>query len=293
MAAVIEEYLSETKRKVADFWSLYRRNKFGMVGLVILLFFVFLAVAADYIAPYGQWQTNVAPPFSPPSRQHLLGADEMGRDLFSLFIYGSRVSLIIGITAALLSTFIGGLVGLISGYMGGWVDDLLMRVTEAFLAIPAIVLMIIFAAILGPSFTNIIMVIAIVSWAPIARIIRSQVLVVKELPYVEAARSVGAGSGRLMFKHIFPNVTPLLFANMILQISGAILAEAALSFLGLGDPHHTSWGMLLHYAYDNGALAAGYWWYVVPPGVGILLLVLSFVFIGYALDEIVNPRLRH
>lgn len=293
MASWIREYLADMKTKATGFWSLYRRNKFGMVGLVILLFFVFMAVGADYLAPHGAWQTNVAPPFAPPSRSLPLGADEMGRDLLSLFIYGSRISLVIGVTAALLSTIIGGIVGLVSGYMGGWIDDLLMRVTEAFLAIPAIVLMIIFAAILGPSFTNIILVIAIVSWAPIARIIRSQVLVVKELPYVEAAKSVGAGNTRLMFRHILPNVTPLLFANMILQISGAILSEAALSFLGLGDPHHISWGMLLHFAYVNGALAAGYWWYVIPPGVGILLLVLSFVFIGYALDEIVNPRLRH
>jgi len=270
----------------------YRRNKFGLVGLIILLIFVFIAVLADYIAPYGEWELGVTLPFSPPSSQHIFGADELGRDLYSLFIYGTRISLIVGVSAAFLSAIIGGVVGLVSGYVGGWVDDLLMRVTEAFLAIPAIVLMIIFAAILGPSFINIIIVIAIVSWAPIARVIRSQVLVVKELPYIEAAKAMGAGSSRIMFKHVLPNVTPLLFANMVLQVSNAILAEAALSFLGLGDPHHTSWGMILHYAEGSGALAAGYWWYVLPPGIGILLLVLSFVFIGYALDEIVNPRLR-
>ena len=278
--------------RFGEFWSVYRRNKFGIVGLIMLLAFIGIAAAADHLAPYGEWELGVDMPFSPPSNRHPFGTDELGRDLYSLFIYGTRISLIIGISAAFLSGIIGGVIGLVSGYVGGWVDDFLMRVTEAFLAIPAIVLMIILAAILGPSFVNIIIVIAVVSWAPIARIIRSQVLVVKELPYIEAAMAIGAGGSRIMFRHILPNVTPLLFANMILQISNAILAEAALSFLGLGDPHHTSWGMILHYAEASGALAAGYWWYVIPPGIGILLLVLSFVFIGYALDEIVNPRLR-
>ncbi|RLG75616.1 MAG: ABC transporter permease [Thermoprotei archaeon] len=198
----------------------------------------------------------------------------------------------VALTAALLSAVTGGVIGLPAGYVGGLVDDALMRVTDAFLSIPSIVLMIILAALLGPSFVNIIIVISVLSWSPIARVVRSQVLAVKEQPYIEAARAVGASTARVMFRHVLPNVTPLLFANMILQVSNAILAEAALSFLGLGDPHHTSWGMILHYAEGSGALAAGYWWYVVPPGVGILLLVLAFVFVGYALDEILNPRLR-
>lgn len=289
---MVGENVRLTARRLREFWSVYRRNTFGIIGLIILSIFLGIAFMADYIAPYGEWELGVAPPFSPPSRNHIFGTDELGRDIYSLFLYGTRVSLIIGVSAAFLSGIIGGIIGLISGYVGGWVDDVLMRITEAFLAIPAIVLMIILAAILGPSFVNIILVISVVSWPPIARIIRSQVLVVKELPYIESALAIGASKYRVMFKHVLPNVTPLLFANIILQISNSILAEAALSFLGLGDPHHTSWGMILHYAEGSGALAAGYWWYVVPPGIGILLLVLSFVFIGYALDEIVNPRLR-
>ena len=285
-------FISPLIDRFIGFWNVYKRNKFGVVGLIMLIIFVGIAVTADYIAPYGEWQRGVAPPFSPPSPKHIFGADELGRDLYSLFIFGARISLIVGVAAAFLSAIIGGAVGIISGYMGGWIDDFLMRVVDAFLTIPALVLMIIFAAILGPSFINIIITIAVVSWAPIARIIRSQVLVVKELVYVEAAKAVGAGKIRIMFRHILPAILPLLFANMILQISNAILSEAALSFLGLGDPHHTSWGMILHYADGSGAIAAGYWWYVIPPGIGILLLVLSFVFIGYALDEIINPRLR-
>ncbi len=292
MVGDFREFLSTMKSKLSEFWTIYKTNTFGMIGLFMLMIFVLLAVLADFIAPYGEWEMLVGRPFEPPSIRHLFGTDELGRDVFSLVIYGTRVSLVIGITAALLSTIIGGVVGLIAGYFGGIVDDVLMRITEAFLVVPAIVLMIILAAILGPSFINMIIVIAIVTWSPIARVIRSQVLVVKELPYVEAAKAVGCSDFYIIFKHILPNVTPLLFANMILQVSNAILAEAALSFLGLGDPHHTSWGMILHYAHGSGALAAGYWWYVLPPGICILLLVLAFVFIGYALDEIVNPRLR-
>jgi len=286
------ETLRTLREKLGEFWSVYKTNTFGMIGLFMLLVFVVLALFAEFIAPYGEWELLTGKAFEPPSLRHLFGTDELGRDIFSLVIYGTRVSLIIGITAALLSTIIGGLVGLVAGYFGGAVDDILMRITDAFLVIPAIVLMIILAAILGPSFTNMILVIAVVTWPPIARVIRSQVLVVKELPYVEAARAVGCSDFYIMFKHILPNVTPLLFANMILQVSNAVLSEAALSFLGLGDPHHTSWGMILHYAHGSGAIAAGYWWYVLPPGICILLLVLAFVFVGYALDEIVNPRLR-
>ncbi|HDJ84056.1 MAG TPA: ABC transporter permease [Desulfurococcaceae archaeon] len=275
-----------------EYWTLFSHNTLGLAGLAILVIFILIAIIADYIAPFGEWELGVCKPFETPSEFHLFGCDELGRDLFSLFLYGTRVSLIIGVAAAFLSTVIGGVIGIVSGYFGGIVDTVLMRITEAFLSIPSLVLMIIFAAFLGPSFINIIIVISILTWPPIARIIRSQVLAIKELPYVEAARAIGASDKRIMFSHLLPNVAPVLFANMILQISNAIIAEAALSFLGLGDPHHTSWGMILHYAFASGAVAAGYWWYIIPPGLGILMLVLAFALVGYALDEIVNPRLR-
>ena len=278
--------------KFGTVWYDFRRSSFGTLGFSLLLFFIVIALIAEYLAPYGEWERLVGKPFEPPSSEHIFGTDELGRDLFSLVIYGTRISLIVGITAALLSSIIGGFVGIVSGYIGGKIDDVLMRITDAFLVMPGIVLMIILAAILGPSFINIIIVIAIVTWPPIARIIRSQTLAVKEYTYVEAARAVGGGSFHIMFKHVLPNVMPLIFTNMILQVSNAILAEAALSFLGLGDPHHTSWGMILHYAEVSGALAAGMWWYIIPPGICILMLALSFVFIGYALDEILNPRLK-
>ena len=279
-------------KRLHEFWRMFSKNRLGMIGLIILLAFIIMAITADYLAVQGEWEMNVCKPFEPPSEFHPFGCDELGRDLYSLFLYGSRISLIVGVSAALLSTIIGGFVGIVSGYFGKVIDAVLMRITDAFLAIPSIVLMIIFAALLGPSFINIIIVIAVLSWPPIARIVRSQVLSIKELPYIDAAIAAGASNSRIMFRHILPNILPILFANMVLQISNAIIAEAALSFLGLGDPHHTSWGMILHYAFVTGAVAAGYWWYVIPPGIGILLLVLAFTLVGYALDEIVNPKLR-
>jgi len=287
-----KSYIHSILRRFARTWYQFRRNRLGIVGLYILLFFFTIALIADYLAPYGEWELRVGRPFERPSSNHPFGTDELGRDLLSLVIYGTRISLLVGIIAALFSACLGGLIGLISGYIGGLLDDLLMRVTDSFLVIPTIVLTIILAALLGPSLINIILVITIVSWPPIARVIRSQVLSIKERAYIEAARAIGCSPLEIILKHILPNVVPLLVVNMIIQVSNAILAEAALSFLGLGDPHHTSWGMLLHYAWSSGALAAGYWWYVMPPGLCILLLVLAFVFVGYALDEVLNPRLR-
>ena len=279
-------------RKVKSTWHDFRKNKLGILGLVILLFFITIALLADNLAPYGEWELRTGRPFERPSSRHPLGTDELGRDILSLVIYGTRISLLVGMVAALFSAGIGGIIGLCSGYFGGLVDDVLMRVTDSLLVIPTIVLTIIMAALLGPNIFNIILVIVLVSWPPIARIIRSQVLSIKEQAYVEAAHAIGCSSTRILFRHILPNALPMLIVNMVFQVSSAILAEAALSFLGLGDPHHTSWGMLLHYAWSSGALAAGSWWYVVPPGLCILALVIAFAFIGYALDEVLNPRLR-
>jgi len=264
----------------------------GMIGLIIVTFFAAIAILAPYISPYGEWEYLTGPPFSPPSKEHLLGTDELGRDIFSLVIYGTRISLLVGVTAALFSTVIGTVIGLISGYYGGPVDHILMRITDAFLILPSLVLMIILAALLGPGMGNIILVISITTWPTTARIIRSQVLSLKERAFVESSRAIGSGDIYILFHHILPNVVPLMFANMVLMVSAAIISEAGLSFLGLGDPHHTSWGMILHYASEHGAIAGGMWWYIIPPGICLLLLVVGFVFIGHSMDEILNPRLR-
>ncbi len=304
----VVEVLREYYTKLREFWQVYRRNKLGLVGLGILVFFSLMAIFAPYIAPYNPYDVNsmgVAPPLAPPAWIRifnpsipedqvfgLLGSDEVGRDLFSQLVYGARISMLVGVLAAALAILLGTMIGIVSGYIGGYVDESLMRITDFFLVLPSLPLIIVLTAILGSSIYNIIVVIGITSWPSIARIIRSQVLSVKEYPYIEAAIAVGAGSKRVMFKHVLPNVAPLIYVNMALSVANAILIEAGLSFLGLGDPNNISWGTILFFAQQSQAIIKGAWWYVVPPGLCILLVALSFILIGHALDEILNPKLR-
>jgi peptide/nickel transport system permease protein len=229
---------------------------------------------------------------TPPNGKHWLGTNEVGQDLFSLNIYGARISLIVGFLAAGVAITIGVIVGLVSGYFGGWIDEILMRITDFFLVVPALVLMIIVAALLGPSLINVIIVIGVLSWSSTARIVRSMVLSIKEWPFVEAARAVGGGDFYIIFRHILPNTMPVVYANAALAISNAIFSQAALVFLGVGNVSDISWGSILHYAFASGALSIGAWWYFVPPGLFILLLIYGFILIGYSLEEILNPRLR-
>ncbi len=308
MAMAPKFFKDDLKVKFAEFWSIYRRNKLGLVGLGILLFFAVLAILAPYIAPFDPYDVSsmgVAPPLAPPAWVRvfdpslpedavfgLLGSDEVGRDLFSQVLYGTRISMLVSILAAGLAVMLGTTIGLVSGYLGGLVDEVLMRITDFFLVLPSLPIIIVLAAILGPSIYNIILVIGITSWPSVARVIRSQVLAVKELPYVEASIAIGASSRRIMFVHILPNAAPLIYINMALNVANAILIEAGLSFLGLGDPNNISWGTILFFAEQSQAIIKGAWWYVLPPGLCILLVALSFVLIGHALDEILNPKLR-
>ena len=221
-----------------------------------------------------------------------LGAGQYGEDLYSQLLWGSRIALLVGLTAAFISTFVGLIVGLIAGYFGGLVDEILMRVTDFFLIIPGLPLMIVLAAILEPRWYNIVLVIALIGWTGTARLVRAQVLAERQRAYVEAARAIGASDLYIIFRHILPNVTPLLFAQITLGVAGAILSEAGLSFLGLTHPYDVSWGRMLFQASGAGAYSEGAWWYVFFPGVCIVLLALSFTLVGYAVDEILNPRLR-
>ena len=221
-----------------------------------------------------------------------LGTTFWGADAYSQLIYGSRVSLIIGVLATGLSTVVGVLVGLTAGYFGGSVDEVLMRIVDFLLVIPGLPLMMVLAIILGESTTNIIIVIAILGWTGTARLIRSQVLAEKNKAYVESARAIGATDTYIMLRHILPNVTPILFANITLGVVGAILAEAGLSFLGLTNVEEPSWGRMLADAQNGAAFIRGAWWVVVFPGLMITLLSLSFTFVGHTLDQVLNPRLR-
>ncbi len=221
-----------------------------------------------------------------------LGAGQYGEDLWSQLLWGSRIALLVGLLSAAIATFVGLIVGLVSGYFGGLVDEVLMRVTDFFLVIPGLPLMIVLAAILSPGWYNIVLVISLIGWTGTARLVRSQVLAERQRAYVEAARAIGASDLYIIFRHVLPNVTPLLFAQITLGVAGSILSEAGLAFLGLTHPHDVSWGRMLMQASQAGAYAEGAWWYVLFPGICIVLLALSFTLVGYAVDEILNPRLR-
>lgn len=281
------------KRKIKAFLSSIYRNKMALAGTMMLALIVLVAIFGPMIMPFSSLDFGeVEDMLQPPSRDHLLGTDDMGRDVLANLMSGARVSLIIGTLATLISMSIGTLVGITAGYFGKTVDAVLMRLTDFFLVIPWLPLMMVLAAILGTSIWNIIFVIGITSWAGTARVVRAQTLSVKERQFVERTVSLGAGSWHIMLRHILPNVFPLIFANTVLIAATAILSETTLSFLGLGDPTQASWGMMLHYAFESGAASSNAYWYYLPPGICVVLVVLSFALMGYAFDEIMNPKFK-
>lgn len=224
----------------------------------------------------------------------LLGTDNAGRDVYTQTIYGSRISLFVGLLSAFIGISLGLVVGLLAGFLGKFIDEILMRFTDMMLVIPQLPLLIVLVAVLGANIWNIIIIIGFLGWMGFARIIRAQVLSLRERPFVEAARASGAGPGRIIVKHVFPNIVSLTYVNLALSVPAAILTESALAFLGLSDPSVVSWGHMFYTINTAGALARfpPTWWWVLPPGIGIALISLSFILIGYALDDIFNPRLR-
>jgi peptide/nickel transport system permease protein len=263
----------------------------GRIGLGVLGLFVFLAIFGSAIAPDNPTASSLDV-LAAPSADHWLGTTENGEDVFSQLLAGARVSIVVGFAAAAISAVLGATVGLLGGYFGGWTDRTLDAFENWFLVIPQIPLMIVLARLLEPSLTVLIAVIGLTSWAGTGRIVRAQVLTLRERAFVERARSLGASDGYIIRTHILPNTLPLIFANTVLIVAVAILSEAALAFLGLGDPTRISWGTMLENAFSSGAPSAGAWWYVIPPGLCITLLVLSVSILGYLFEEYVNPRLR-
>ena len=277
-------------------WKVYRHNTQGMIGLGILLVFISLALLAPLIVNEAEVTAAdaTAEPLQAPSMQYpyWLGTDNFGRPVLWLLIDGARISLAVGLVATVGTMLIGSTVGIAAGYFGGRIDAVLNAFTNWFLVIPWVVLAIVLVSILGPSLGIIIIVIALTSWAGTARLVRAQTFTVKERLYVERGRALGAGNWHLVTRHILPNVFPVIFANTVLTVSLAILSETTLALLGLGDPNSVSWGTIIEEAFSAGALTAGYWWWLIPPGVCIVLVTLSFTMCGYALDEILNPKLR-
>lgn len=288
---VLDERFSMSMRRLSGFWALYKENRMGIFGLLLVLAFIVVAIVAPWLAPYDP-RALEGLPFQTPSEKFRLGTDQVGRDIFSQLVWGSRVSLMVGLLASAITVLIGSAIGLISGYYRGPIDSVMMRITDLFITLPNLPLMLILAALIGRSMWNIIFVIAFTGWTGTARMVRSQTLSIKERPYVEAARSIGARDSQIIIRHIMPNVFPLVFANAIVGIVDAILAESGLSFLGLGDPTKPSWGLILRYANEAGALATGRWWFIIPPGLCIMLVAIGFAFSSYSLDQILNPRLR-
>lgn len=272
-----------------------RRNWMGMAGALMIGTAVIAALFAPWLAPYdpkADLQITIDDIYSPPSAQHLLGTDDAGRDVLSNFIYGARVSLIVGFFASFISVFIGGTIGLTAGYMGGRVENLLMRMTDIMLVIPDLPLAVVLVALTKPSLLNIIFVIGILGWTGTARLVRAQTLAVKQRKFVLRARAIGCGNLHIIRRHIFPLVLPLIVANTVLVISLAILEESTLSFLGLADPTTLSWGQMLNFAFTRGGVSAGAWWALIIPGLGIVWVVLGCTLLGHGLEQILNPRLE-
>lgn len=288
------EKLRFYRKRVWKTWRIIQANPMAVSGIIILAVFGFLAGFAGALATHDIEldSPDIDTPRLPPGGEHILGTDWIGRDIWSTLLYGSRISLFVGFFAGLLAMGVGSLVALTAGYYGRNVDEALMRTTDFFLVIPWLPLMLVLVFILGPKIWNVVIVIGITSWPEAARIVRSQVLSVRERQFVERARASGSGGGHIIRKHVLPNVFPLIFANAILIMALAIFLEAFLAFLGLEDPGVVSWGTMIEQAWTGAAWLRGAWWEMLPPGVSIIAVVVGFSMLGYALDDIFNPRLR-
>lgn len=276
-------------------WTSLRHSRMGLLGLVMLLVAISAAVFAPSIAPYDPKEPvriTIDDIYARPSPAHWLGTDDAGKDVLSNFIFGSRVSLIVGFFASFISIAIGGTIGIVAGFYGGRVENTLMRLTDIMLVIPDLPLAVVLVALTKPSLLNIIFVIGILGWTGTARLVRSQTLSVKERKFVLRARAIGAGNLYIIRRHLLPLVLPLMVANTVLVISLAILNESVLSFLGLSDPTTLSWGQMLNFAFTRGAMSSGAWWALVPPGFGIVWVVLGCTLLGHGLERALNPRLE-
>jgi peptide/nickel transport system permease protein len=293
-------------RSLRSFLRQFSRRPAGVAGVIVLLIFTALAVAPGlFVGPLQTVTTATGERLQSPILAQPFGTDSLGRSVLNLTVWGTRISMVIGLMATVVTIVVGVVVGIVAGYLGGAIDAVLMRITDLFLVLPTFVLALILAPIIldivgrdaefvGIRITLIVIVVVIglTSWASTARVIRSQVLSLKERAFVDRARAVGAGGGHIMRRHLLPNVINLIIANTVLTFAGAVLTETTLSFIGLGDPFQPSWGQILNDAQTVGAPSLGAWWWVAGPAASIVLVVLAFTLVGNALDEILNPRLR-
>lgn len=274
-----------------DVWARFKKNRLAMVGLFIIIVLYLIAIFADVLASYPYDKMNLSNLYAPPGTPgHPLGTDEYGRDLLSRLIYGTRISLTVGLVVVAMSSAIGVTLGAIAGYYGGWVDSIIMRIVDFLYAFPFFILAITIVAILGPSLYNAMLALALVNWVGYARMVRGQFLALKQREFVEAARAVGASGFRIMFVHLLPNALGPVIVQMSLGVAGAILSASGLSFLGLGaDLRSAEWGAMLNAGKDYLRSAPHLATY---PGLAIMITVLAFNFVGDGLRDALDPRLK-
>jgi peptide/nickel transport system permease protein len=291
-------------RNARNFARRFVRRNDGVIGLLILFGFGIVALAPNLlVGPLQTVTTATGSSLEPPSATHILGTDESGRDMLNLTVHGARISIVIGLLATAITVLIGAVVGIVAGYVGGRWDQFLMRITDFFLVLPTFVLAVVLAPLIldivgvdaeflgiRATLVVIVIVIGVTSWASTARIVRSQALSVRERMYVDRARVIGGGRGHIMRRHILPNVVNLIVANTVLTFAAAVFTETSLAFIGFGDPAAPSWGQLLNAAQDAGAPGLGAWWYIAPPAVCVVAVILAFTLVGNALDDVLNPK---
>ena len=290
------------RRALGEQWRVLSQDNLVVASVITLLFFITMAITAPFVAPYGQTERLTSddgtiaqweqPFWYGGEGGHVLGTTAEGYDLFSQLLYGSRAALLVGLLAAIFVAGIGTMVGLVSGYYGGRVDDALMRLVDFMYGLPLLPTVILLVALAGPSLVNLILAIIVLQWRTTARVIRSQALSLRERPFVKAAKVAGASDRHIILKHLAPNVLPLTFLYGAFSIAWAILTEAGVAFLGLGDPNHVSWGTMLQSARSYNALTHEAWWWFLPPGICIALVVISGFLIGRGYEEITNPELQ-
>lgn len=268
-----------------------RADRRTLLGAAILGIAALVAIFAPLLAPYSSREPS-GPTNMSPSLQHPLGTDDAGVDVLSLVIWGARISMTVGVVATLVAMAVGGAIGITAGYVGGRLDGVLMRITDYFLVVPQIPLMIVVATIWGPSLSHIVIVIGLLNWTMTARLLRAQVKTLKQRTYVKRAAALGAGHLRIIRQHIAPQLGALLIANTVLTVANAIFSETALSFLGLGDPTAASWGSIMNNAFRSTAISNGFWWEILPAGLCVSIVVFGCSLLGVAIEERLNPRLR-
>jgi peptide/nickel transport system permease protein len=279
-----------------DFFRFIARSKLGMFGMIIFAACVVVALLAPVLAPYEPMQKHYDASeklmkLRPPSQEHLLGTTILGRDVFSQLLWGGRPALMIGLLTAIGVVLIGVNIGLIAGYYGGWIDNLLMRITDIFMGLPFLPFIIVVLSLTGRSLWTITLALVIIMWRSTARVIRSQVLSLRERSFVDAARVSGASSLKIIYVEIAPNIFPIALVNVVFALAWAIITEASIGFLGFGDPNVLSWGSIIYEAFAS-EMSYKAWWWVIPPGAAIMILVTAVYFIGRAYEEMIDPRLK-